>query len=199
MSSPKRNTRRLALGVVALAFALTSCSYVAGKPSPGKPLIPPAQAGQRIDSLLDETTAAIQPPLKYWDESPQVDAAPSSGLSDHTQNWGSVTRSRHVMTKVAEAKYATLLDMLKRSWEAKGYKVTSTGPPQLAENASAPDGSGVGISFGGSGSIDISASVTPVPADQDPNAFGTASPEPTMSNGNPDVIPKYDDPFWSTG
>ncbi|MFJ2864444.1 hypothetical protein [Kitasatospora sp. NPDC087314] len=38
----------------------------------------------------------------------------------------------------------------------------------------------------------------PLPVIRDRDPFGTYVPEPTLPNGNLDVIPRYDDPFWST-
>ncbi|MFF2073145.1 hypothetical protein ACFVXG_00120 [Kitasatospora sp. NPDC058162] len=204
MSGSRRGTRRLGLGtaVAALALALTACSAGTGASGGGasgtgapKQLVPADQALQRMDALLNESLADVQPALRYWDDNPDAVEQYSKGLDEHSLNYADADRRRHIMTRIAPAKYGTLLDMIERGWKAKGYTVTRSAANPPGSVASAPDGAGVGITFYPSGLIEITAHVSPVPVVHGP--FGTPTPVPTMSNGNPDDVPKYDDPFWS--
>ncbi|MEU9073980.1 hypothetical protein [Kitasatospora sp. NPDC048538] len=198
---------------LALAFTATACSAT-GAPTPGRntpatgtgtgapgPLITPAQALQRMDTLLQETTAGIQPPLRTWDAWPNWREKYSTGLDEHSLGYATTSRERHVMTKVAAGRYEALLDAVRTAWRAKGYVVQDgPGTPTLrAVSATAPDGSTVGIGINPDTTvIDISATSGPIAvpqAGQPP--FGTPTPDPTMSNGNPDVVPDHDDPYWS--
>ncbi|MET8629921.1 hypothetical protein ABZW30_40425 [Kitasatospora sp. NPDC004669] len=202
MSGSRRGTRRVGIAVAALALALTACSSNTGASSGGAPdtgapkqLVTADQALQRMDALLDESLADVQPALRYWDDNPDAVEQYAKGLDEHSLNYADADRRRHIMTRIAPAKYNTLLDMIERGWKAKGYTVTRSASKPPGSVASAPDGAGVGITFYASGIIDITAHVSPVPVIH--GAFGTPTPVPTMPNGNPDDVPKYDDPFWS--
>ncbi|MFJ2781504.1 MULTISPECIES: hypothetical protein [unclassified Kitasatospora] len=191
-----RSTRRLGIAAAALALALTACSSGAtGKAS--KRLIPPEQAVQQLSALLDESLSEVRPKLRYRDEWPRSTEQYSRGLDEHSLGYATASRRRHIMTKVSPAKYGVLLDMVRRGLQARGYTVNSAAPDRLAVSATTPDGSGVGITIHPAGNIDIGASVGPVPVADGHDSFGTPTPEPTMSNGNPDILPRDDDPFWS--
>ncbi|MFE5583169.1 hypothetical protein [Kitasatospora sp. NPDC056531] len=192
MNGSLRNTRRLGVAVAALTLALTACSSNAGAP---ERLVPPDQALQRMDALLDESLTDVRPALRYWDDNPDAVEQYAKGLDEHSLDYANANRRRHIMTKIAPAKYSTLLDMVERGWKAKGYTVTRTDSKPPSSVAGAPDGAGVGITVHDSGIIDITAQVAPVPVIH--GAFGTPTPVPTMPNGNPDDVPAYDDPFWS--
>ncbi|MER7668041.1 hypothetical protein ABTY61_06185 [Kitasatospora sp. NPDC096128] len=196
MSGSRRGTRP-GIAVAALALALTACSAGTGASGGGAPkqLVPADQALRRMDALLDESLADVQPALRYWDDNPDAVEQYSKGLDEHSLGYADADRRRHIMTRIAPAKYDTLLDMVERGWKAKGYTVTRSAANPPGSTASAPDGAGVGIAFHPSGLIEITAHVSPVPVVHGP--FGTPTPVPTMSNGNPDDVPKYDDPFWS--
>ncbi|MDH6109778.1 hypothetical protein P3T36_005421 [Kitasatospora sp. MAP12-15] len=148
----------------------------------------PEQAVQKLNALLDDSMSAVKPPLRYWD------AWPTSTEQD---GYAVATRYRYVMTRVSRAKFGALLGLLERSWLAKGYRITSVNPHQPAMFAVTPDGSAVGIAIGAADNITASASVSPIPVIRDRDPFGTPIPDPTTANGNLDIIPRYDDPFWS--
>jgi hypothetical protein len=203
MTHARRTTRRLAVAVAALALAVTGCSAGSGAPDkPGAPdrpsapnsqeqaLMTPDQARQKLKALLDDSLSDVKPPLQYWDDWPRE--------TQQTDTRSTAAQNRYIMTKVAKGKFGALLGVLERSWKAKGYTIGSVNPSQPAMFAQTPDGSGIQITVGAADNIAIMASVGPLPVNttgQDP--FGTPTPQPTMSNGNPDMIPKYDDPFWS--
>ncbi|MER7844317.1 hypothetical protein ABTZ03_10280 [Kitasatospora sp. NPDC096077] len=218
MSGAPRGTRGpggsggLGVALAALALALTACSAgtgasgagtsgvgMSGAGASGTPaaeqLVPPEQALQRMDALLDESLAQVRPALRSWDDNPDAVEQFSKGLDEHSLGYADANRRRHIMTRIAPAKYGTLLDMVESGWKAKGYTVTRTASTPPGSVASAPDGAGVGITVHSSGLIEITAHVSPVPVIH--GAFGTPTPVPTLPNGNPDDIPAYDDPFWS--
>ncbi|WP_280721953.1 hypothetical protein [Kitasatospora sp. MAA4] len=186
------------LGVVAAAMALalsaSSCSPTAGNPhgSPQsqKALMTPDQARQKLLTLLDDSMSDIKPPLKYWDAWPES--------SEQDGGYATAAQNRYIMTKVSKAKFGALLGLLERSWKAKGYSIESINPHQPAMFADIPGGSSVGITIGAADNIAFQVVVGPIPDLDSHDAFGIPSPQPTMSNGDPDMIPKYDDPFWSS-
>ncbi|GAB7185104.1 hypothetical protein ATKI12_4935 [Kitasatospora sp. Ki12] len=199
-------TRRLAAAAVplALVLTLTACGAVTAAvkdgarpdPTATAPLMPPGQALQKLDALLAEATSNVQPALRYWDAWPVAKEQYSSGLDEHSLGYAKASRTRHVMTKVAPAKYATLLDAVRSVWKAKGYRIEE-GPTGQAVSATTAEGLSVGIGIGSAGDIDIQATVSPIPVPDGRDPFGTPTPDPVMANGNPDVLPKYDDPYWS--
>ncbi|MFJ9774376.1 hypothetical protein ACIRVF_24590 [Kitasatospora sp. NPDC101157] len=203
MSSSPAGIRGLGIAVAALALSLTACSSGTGTSGTGtsdaratEQLVPPEQALRRMDVLLDESLADVRPALRYWDDNPDAVEQFAKGLDEHSLGYAEANRRRHITTRIAPAKYDTLLDMVERGWRAKGYTVTRTTSTPPTSVATAPDGAGVGITVHSSGTIDIAAHVAPVPVVR--GAFGTPTPVPTMPNGNPDDVPQYDDPFWST-
>nr|BFD89054.1 hypothetical protein KitaXyl93_04140 [Kitasatospora sp. Xyl93] len=199
-------TRCLAAAAVpiALVLTLTACgAFTAGvgdgaRPDPmaTAPLMAPGQALQKLNALLEEATSSVQPTLRYWDAWPETREQYSSGLNEHSLGYAKASRKRHVMTKVAPAKYATLLDTVRSVWEAKGYRI-ETGPAGKAVSATTAEGFSVRIGIGSAGDIDIEARVSPTPVPDGRDLFGTPTPDPVMANGNPDILPKYDDPYWS--
>ncbi|MFF1788986.1 hypothetical protein ACFVX9_21330 [Kitasatospora sp. NPDC058243] len=201
MATP--TARRLGLTAATLALALTACGHTGAgagvgdeHPAP-ESLTTPEQAVQKLDALLDEALSGIQPPLRHWDGWPRS-TEQSGGIDDHSKGYATATRDRHITTKVSKAKYTALMDMAERDWKAKGYKITSVNPNQPALFAATGDGSSVAMLFGAAGNITLQASGggrIPVIRDRDP--FGTPTPDPVTANGNLDVIPTDDDPFWS--
>ncbi|MFG3226944.1 hypothetical protein ACGF07_19420 [Kitasatospora sp. NPDC048194] len=208
-NAPRRRkllTRRLAAAVIPLAFVLTStaCSAVtaevndAARPdaTATAPLMPPEQALQKLNALLDEAISGVQPALRYQDAWPEAKVQYSSGLNEHSLGYAKASRARHVMTKVVPAKSAPLLDAVRNTWKAKGYRVES-GPAGQAVHATTQEGFSVRISIGTAGAIDIEATVGPVPVPDGRDLFGTPTPDPVMPDANPDGSPGYEDPYWS--
>ncbi|MEV7360190.1 hypothetical protein [Kitasatospora sp. NPDC091276] len=199
---PASRPAPLAAACTALALALTAggCAATGGgggdtSATPG-PLMQPAQALHRLDDLLQEATSGIQPALRYRDAWPDWREQYAKGLDEHSLGYATATRERHVTTRVAPAKYGALLDAVRGTWQTKGYRLT-TGPDSVA--ATTPDGASLGITIHPyAGNIDISAAVGPIPLPHGADPFGTPTPEPTLPGGNPDILPAYDDPYWST-
>ncbi|MFJ7910667.1 hypothetical protein [Kitasatospora sp. NPDC096204] len=156
----------------------------------------PEQAVQALNALLDEAMSAIRPRLQYWDGWPRS-TEQTTGPDDRSLGYAVATRDRYIMTKVAAAKYGALLGVAERGWQARGYRISSVNPGQPAMFATTPTGYGVCMLFGAAGNITFQATVGPIPVIRDRDPFGTYVPEPTLPNGNLDIIPRYDDPFWS--
>ncbi|MFG3226943.1 hypothetical protein ACGF07_19415 [Kitasatospora sp. NPDC048194] len=156
----------------------------------------PEQAVQALDALLDEAMSAVRPPLQYWNGWPRS-TEQTAGPDDHSLGYAVATRDRYIMTKVAPAKYGALLGVTERGWLTHGYRITSVNPRQPAMFATTPTGYGVCMLFGAAGNITYQATVGPIPVIRDRDPFGTYVPEPTLPNGGLDIIPRYEDPFWS--
>ncbi|MFJ6378776.1 hypothetical protein ACIQI7_02035 [Kitasatospora sp. NPDC092039] len=193
--------RRLAASAVpgALVFVLTACGAVTdvAQPKASASLVPPEQAVRRLDALLEDSLSQVQPRPRYWDAWPRS-TEQAGGIKDRSLGYATATRDRHIMTKIAPAKYAALLDMVGQGWKAKGYTVATpagSALPTLA--ARTPDGSSITVTVFEFGNIDISAAVPHIPVIRDRDPFGTPTPDPVAANGNLDVLPRYDDPFWS--
>ncbi|RKT09560.1 hypothetical protein BX285_6655 [Streptomyces sp. 1114.5] len=156
----------------------------------------PEQAVQVLDALLDEAMSAIRPPLRYWDGWPRS-TEQTAGPDNHSLGHAVATRDRYVMTRVAPSKYGALLGVTERGWQALGYRITAVNPRQPAMFAATPAGYGVCVLIGAAGNITFQATVGPIPVIRDRDPFGPYVPEPTLPNGNLDIIPRYEDPFWS--
>ncbi|MEV7022549.1 hypothetical protein [Kitasatospora sp. NPDC093558] len=157
----------------------------------------PEQAVQRLNALLDDAMSDVRPPLQYWDGWPRSTEQTTGGIDDRSLGHATATRDRYIMTKVAHTKYGALLGLIERSWTAKGYTITAVNPRQPAIFASTPNGYDIAITFGAPGNITLTAAVNPIPLIRDRDPFGTPIPEPTTPNGNLDVMPTFDDSFWS--
>ncbi|MFI9365881.1 hypothetical protein ACIG5E_33240 [Kitasatospora sp. NPDC053057] len=158
--------------------------------------MPPEQAVHALDALLDEAMSAIRPPLRYRDGWPWSTER-TAGPDDHSLGYATATRDRYVMTKVAPSKYGALLGITERGWQARGYRITAVNPRQPAMFASTPAGYDVCLLVGAAGTITFQAAVGPIPVIRDHDPFGTHVPEPTLPDGRPDILPKYEDPFSS--
>ncbi|MFG2905068.1 hypothetical protein ACGF13_08395 [Kitasatospora sp. NPDC048286] len=205
MNRSPRPALVLAVACAVLALGVTACAGGGGSGTGGGrsgggtpgPLMTPAQALQKIDALLDEVTSGVQPALRYRDAWPEATVQYSKGLDEHSLGYAKASRQRHVMTKVAPAKYGALLDAVRNTWQAKGYRVEA-GPANLqALLATTAEGHGVSITIHPAGNIDIGATVSPIPVPEGQDPFGTPTPQPTTAGGAPDVMPTYDDPYWS--
>ncbi|WP_280677812.1 hypothetical protein [Kitasatospora sp. MAA19] len=187
-----------------LAPALTACSSITtavggggATAVPSASLVPPDRALHALDGLLDDSLAQVQPALTYWDGWPRS-TEQAGGIDDHSLGYATAGRDRHIMTKIAPAKYATPLAMAGQSWKAKGYTVaTPAASPLPSLAASTPDGHSLSITIHDAGNITIGAAGDRIPVIRDHDPFGTPTPDPVTANGNLDVIPTHDDPFWS--
>ncbi|WP_143676880.1 hypothetical protein [Kitasatospora sp. GP30] len=184
----------IAATVLALSLGIGSCSSSGtggSQASHRSQKMTPDQARQKLKAVLDDSMSDIGPPLRYWDDWPWI--------SGQDGSYAAASQDRYIMTKVSKTKIDALLGLLDRSWKAKGYNITSFHPAQSEIFADTPDAMGIGVTVGAADNITFEAVVSPLPNLSTYDAFGTPpSPAPTMANGNPDIIPKYDDPFWSS-
>ncbi|MFE6049360.1 hypothetical protein ACFQ6N_01220 [Kitasatospora sp. NPDC056446] len=216
MNHRRRPTLRLSAALAVLALAVTACAAGAngsagggagsgagggsraGSETPPGPLVPPAQAVQKLDSLLDEAMSGVQPALHYRDAWPQATVQYSKGLDEHSLGYATASRQRHVMTRIAPGKYGALLDAVRGTWSAKGYRIDA-GPANLqALFATTAEGHGVSVTIHPAGNIDFGATVGPVAVPDGRDLFGTPTPEPVTTGGSPDVLPTDEDPYWSS-
>lgn len=195
MRQPAGIIRHLAFTAALLMLVLTACSTT-GRSNAQKAVMTPDQALRKATALLDDAMSEIEPKLQTRDDWPRTTEL-TAVADDHSLGGMCVTLDRYSMTKVARAKYGALLGVVERSWQKKGYRIGSVNPNQPAIFATAPDGSGIDLVFGGAGDIAFTATISPIPLIRDRDPFGTPGPQPTLSNGNPDFLPKIDDPFWS--
>jgi hypothetical protein len=174
----------------ALVCALTACQAMPTTPT-RTALMSPTEARGKLVGLLDDTFAAVSPALQFRDGWPR---ATENDVPSGTAN---ASLDRYVMTKVSAAKYAALLDLVERHWKDRGYTIESVSADAAlpAVTARTPDLSALNLIVGHPGNITIGAAVTPIAAAADP--FGPEPPVPTLPNGNPDILPTVDDPFWS--
>jgi hypothetical protein len=171
-----------------------------GTVSPGKrkATMDATEARTRIDALLDGTFAAVKPPLEWLDGWYTV-AENTSGIDDRPDGTAHITGSRHVTTKVAQAKYGALLGVVERYWRKQGYRIVSINADDRmpSVDAETPDGNRVSIEIGYPGNVTVTAGVPSIEDPGDYYPFGSGPPMPTTADGDPDIMPKVDDPFWS--
>jgi hypothetical protein len=159
-------------------------------------MMSPTEARARMTALLDDTFTAIVPRVEYRD------GWPHSIENDQPGGTANAYLDRYVMTRIAPARYGALLGLIERRWKDRGFRIEAVNADvrMPAISARAPDGSVLQLAVGHPGNITLTAAVTPItiPPDRATGAlFGPEPPQPTLPNGNPDILPSRDDPFWS--
>ncbi|WP_329566971.1 hypothetical protein [Kitasatospora sp. NBC_01266] len=154
-------------------------------------MMSPTEARAKMVGLLDDTFAALTPALRFRD------GWPHSTENDEPGGTANASLDRYVMTKVATTRYGALLGLVERHWKDRGYTIESVNADTRmpAMTARTPDGSALNLIVGYPGNITVTAAVTPIPLT--PAPFGPEPPQPTLANGNPDIMPNTEDPFWS--
>ncbi|GAA1985384.1 hypothetical protein [Kitasatospora viridis] len=165
-------------------------------PSESTSVLAPSDARAKLTALLDDTFAAVSPPLKFRESWPDVTE------NDAPEGTANVSLDRFVLTKVDRGKYGALLGLVERHWKARGYTIESVNTDVSMPGifARTPDRSAVQLTVGAPGNITVTANVSPIDvADSTPpgGPYGPRPVEPTAANGNLDILPTYDDPFWS--
>ena len=156
------------------------------------------QARTRIDTLLNETLQAIEPPLKWRDGWYNV-RENTSGINDRPDGTAHINRDRYIMTKISQAKFGAPLGTVERYWKKQGYTITSVDADKRmpAIYARTQDGNRISIEIGYWSNVTFTAGVPYIPYTGDDYPFGYGPAEPTASDGGPDLEPTVDDPFWS--
>ncbi|MFE0460874.1 hypothetical protein ACFW1A_16650 [Kitasatospora sp. NPDC058965] len=166
------------------------------KPGPEATVMTPTEAKVKLTALLDDTMAAVTPSLGFRDSWPDVTE------NDTPRGTANVSLDRFITTKVDPTKYGALLGLVERHWKARGYTIESVNADATmpAIFARASDQEAIHLTVGYPGNVTLTANVSPIKA-PDPAAstdpFGPRPTEPTSANGNLDLLPTLDDPFWS--
>ncbi|MGW4806156.1 hypothetical protein [Kitasatospora sp. NPDC004272] len=160
----------------------------------GRRLVALDTARSRLQELVDGTTGALTPAVRYADDA--FRSVPHENAARDADGTAQLTLRRYVLTKVADANRPRLLEQVRAYWRGLGYTLHDTDAPDLA-SASAPDGTGVSVSVGVPGNVTVVADAWV----KDPGSsapFGPApSPLPTARDGGPDTMPTFEDPAWS--
>ncbi|RKE18797.1 hypothetical protein [Streptomyces sp. TLI_171] len=189
---------RVAGAVVALVlgFGAVGCDSSGGSGGgSGRQVVALDRAKARLQDLVDGTTAALTPAVRYADDAYR--AVPhEGGLSRDDDGTAQLTLRRYVLTKVGPAKQARLLEQVRAYWKGRGYTLHDEASTTDA-GAETPDGAGVRVSIGVPGNVTVVADAWV----QDPGRtqpFGPApSPLPTGPDGGLDTMPHVEDPAWS--
>lgn len=149
------------------------------------------EAAVRADSILQDTIAGVRPAIR-WNHGPSID----SRCSDMSGT-GSVKRRVAVMTVVSKERRGSLLGVVERNWNARGYEVTGVRESSElpAMYASTPDGFRMRVAVGGEGQFFFSIT-TPCFAQSDVADPSTPPNTPHREGGYPQRPDIHDD-FWS--
>lgn len=153
------------------------------------------QAGEGSEKILDDTLAAIRPPVKWAYGAPMQEAC-STDLNEPTGRT-TVTRSRNLMTVVSPQRRGSLLGVVQRHWEQQGFKVTSVRNDESMPwlRASRPDGFSVSLQVGSVGNVFISASFAC--AQDSAMTYPTGTPGQPGGPRSEELRPTERSEFWS--
>ncbi|MFF9818346.1 hypothetical protein [Streptomyces sp. NPDC014006] len=140
------------------------------------------QAADKADALLDETLAAIKPPVEWTHRvTPPRDC--------------STDRIRAVMTIISPHRRESFMGLVERYWLSKGFKLRAHAPDKSAAYYASADGFQASIKFGYAGQAFFEVTtpcVTPssvAPPTSEPNGYDYSKQElPT---------PNVHSSFWS--
>jgi hypothetical protein len=141
------------------------------------------EAADRADAILDETFAAIKPPVQWT----------------HTYSMPGdcyVDRDRSVMTIISTERRGSFLGVLERYWKGKGYKLVATSQNGLAANFETQDGFQLEVLIAPNGQAHLSVT-TPCVEKSD-------VAQPTSKPNGPDYskqelpAPNVKSAFWSS-
>ncbi len=120
--------RKRVAAVATLALLLAGCgmtdSASSSKESQSKMNL--QEAADRADRILDETFAAIKPPVQWTHRY----SMPGDCYVD---------RDRAVMTIISSERRGSFLGVLERHWKSKGYSLVATGGNGLVAHFRTPD------------------------------------------------------------
>lgn len=175
------------------ALLVSACGF-AGKESPSMNF---SDARDKINEILDDTTGAIKPPLKWWDVS--TDITEEMTTLNNPSGKVTVSRERIIRTKFSQEKIGALLGVVERHWKKRGYSIDSVNSSRLPSiSAVTPDGYGVDIRVGVGRAVTFSAVIDGVKdPGEHPFTDETYPPIPRHSDGYPNTVPDTDDSFWS--
>ena len=140
------------------------------------------EAADKADTILDETFAAIKPPVQWT----------------HTYSMPGdcyVDRERSVMTIISTERRGSFLGVLERHWKSKGYKLVATSQNGLAANFKTQDGFQLEVLIGTTGQAHVSVTT--------PCVEKSEVAPPTSTPNGPDYskqklpAPNVKSTFWS--
>ncbi|MFH9731394.1 hypothetical protein [Streptomyces sp. NPDC017260] len=181
--------RKKVAAVATLALLLTGCgmtdSASSGKESrkEGQSKMNLQEAADRADQILDETFAAIEPPVQWTHRY----SMPGDCYVD---------RDRAVMTIISAERRGSFLGVLERHWKSKGYSLVATGANRLVAHYKTPDGFQLEVLIAPNGQAHLSVT-TPCVEESD-------VAQPTSKPNGPDYskrelpAPNVKSTFWST-
>lgn len=177
--------RRTRSSISLLALLLSGCGMT-GSPSSsteGPPKMNLQEAADRADRILDETFAAIKPPVQWTHRY----SMPGDCYVD---------RDRAVMTIISAGRRGSFLGVLERHWKSKGYSLVASSPNGLVAHFKTQDGFQLEVLIGPNGQAHLSVT-TPCVEKSDVS-------QPTSEPGGPDYSkkelpsPNVKSTFWSS-
>ncbi len=141
------------------------------------------EAADKADAILDETLAAIKPPVQWT----------------HTYSMPGdcyVDRDRSVMTIISAERRRSFLGVLERHWKGKGYKLVAASQNGLAANFETQDDFQLEVLIGTNGQAHLSVTT--------PCVEKSAVAPPTSKPNGPDYskqerpAPNVQSTFWSS-
>ncbi|MFF9198626.1 hypothetical protein ACF09L_25765 [Streptomyces sp. NPDC014779] len=140
------------------------------------------QAAERADRILDDTFAAIVPPVQ-WTHRQSMDGECSTD------------RRRTVMTIVSEQRRPAFLRLVERHWRAQGFTFRATSKDKQAVYYLTPDGFQLSVLIGWKGQAHFEVTTPCVEK-------SVVRPPLTPPNGpdyskRPPTAPNVESPFWS--
>lgn len=171
--------------VAVLALLISGCGVTGGASSSkeSRSKMNLQEAADRADAILDETFAAIKPPVQWTHRY----SMPGDCYVD---------RDRAVMTIISAERRGSFLGLLDRHWKGKGYKLVSTSPNGLAAHFVTQDGFQLEILIAPNGQAHLSVT-TPCVEESD-------VAQPTSKPNGPDYSnqklpePNVKSTFWSS-
>ncbi|MFJ9829123.1 hypothetical protein ACIRSU_32825 [Streptomyces sp. NPDC101160] len=154
------------------------------------------EAAEKADAIMFDTVSSVRPELNWVH-----DAATESGCDGYTidgKATAQATRRAVVMTVVSEARRGSLLGVVERYWESRGFEITDTNPSREfpAVFARTPEDFRMSVVVGEKGQFyfDIVTPCFIASKVQDPKTKANGTP----FEGSVVPLPSVRSPFWSS-
>ncbi|WP_237519145.1 hypothetical protein [Streptomyces sp. SID5910] len=170
----------MALGLLLAGCGVTDSASSSKESQSGMNL---QEAADRADQILDETFAAIKPPVQWTHRY----SMPGDCYVD---------RDRAVMTIISTERRGSFLGVLERHWKSKGYSLVATGANGLVAHFKTPDGFQLEALIAPNGQAHLSITT--------PCVEESEVAQPTSKPNGPDYskqelpAPNVRSPFWSS-
>ncbi|MFI8963726.1 hypothetical protein ACIGO8_16615 [Streptomyces sp. NPDC053493] len=148
-----------------------------------KPKMNMQQAAERADQILDETMAAIVPPVQWTHRQ----TMPGNCSTD---------RARTVMTIISEQRRSAFLGLVDRHWRSKGYAFRATSVDKLSAHYLTPDGFQLEVLIGWKGQAHFE--ITTPCVDKSEVLPPTTPPNGPDYSNQPPTAPNVTSDFWSS-